>query len=82
MDEELTEGDPWWVGEDGFGWVDYQDADYDSGVTQARVPAACTRDDTDARSQDTPRPLSTTTLTMTNRLKPRHTCGGCAAFAA
>ena len=31
MDEELTEGDPWWVGEDGFGWVDYQDADYDSG---------------------------------------------------
>jgi hypothetical protein len=29
MDEDFME--PWWVGEDGFGWVAPPDPDYDSG---------------------------------------------------
>lgn len=30
MDEDY-EGEPWWDGEDGFGWVEPPDPDYDTG---------------------------------------------------
>ena len=29
MEEDLL--DPWWAGEDGFGWVEPPDPDYDTG---------------------------------------------------